>query len=260
MPPKPLRAPTAEEPRPCLLCEEDPRHPSSDGQPMADNDWQLWAMVRLIATFGNHYRRRPDVQVGGNQFIYYEQGNPAKRVAPDVYVAFDVPKRKRMVWKVWEEGKAPDFVLEVASRSTWRRDRNRKRKLYAKLGVREFWLFDPRGEFFDPPLEGRILQGGRYHPLPARLENGERVVRSRVLGLDLLARGEDLRLRDPATGEFLRTLEEAEEERRQAEVERKREAAARRKEAAARRSAEARVAELEAKIQALRLGSTSTPS
>lgn len=254
MPPKPLRAPPAEEPplrpfaaggpHPRLASEEDPRYPSSDGQPMADNDWQLWAMVRLISTLGNHYRRRADVQVGGNQLIYYQEGKAAKRVAPDVYVAFGVPKRKRMVYKVWEEAKAPDFVLEVASRSTWRKDRNRKRRLYAKLGVREFWLFDPQGKFFDPPLDGFILQGGNYHPLPVRLENGERVLRSRVLELDLIVRGEELRLRDPATGKFLRNLEEAEEDRD--------------RETTARHKAEARVAELETEIKALRADSTAS--
>ena len=215
--------------------EDDPLYPHSDGKPMAENDWQLWAMIRLISSLGFHYRDRPDVQAGGNNLIYYEEGDPAKRIAPDVYVAFDVPKRKRMVYKVWEEGKAPDFVLEVASRSTWRRDRNRK--LYAKLGVREFWLFDPQGKFFDLPLEGYVLEGRASRPLPGHVENGGWVMRSQVLGLDLVARGEELRLRNLDTGELLPNLEEAEDRAAQ--------------ESAARQAAEARIAELEARIREL---------
>lgn len=238
-----LHAPCAGPP-PRSATEDDPLYPCSDGKPMAENDWQLWAIIRLISSLGLHYRDRPDVQAGGNNLIYYEEGDPAKRIAPDVYVAFDVPKRKRMVYKVWEEGKAPDFVLEVASRSTWRRDQNRKRKLYAKLGVREFWLFDPQGKFFDPPLEGYVLEGSAYRPLPGQVENEGWVMRSQVLGLDLVAQGEELRLRDPDAGKLLPNLEEAEARATQ--------------ESAARQAAEARIAELEARVRELERKSQSS--
>ena len=88
-------------------------------------------------------------------------------------------------------------------------------------------------------------------------------VTSEVLGFELRderdTRGERrLRLRDLATGETLRTHEEAEaraeEEaaaRRAAEARAAEESAARRREAEARRAAEARAAELEARLQAL---------
>ena len=245
-----LRAPCAGPPSRGVV-EDDPLYPHSDGKPMAENDWQLWAIIRLISSLGLHYRGRPDVQAGGNNLIYYEEGDPAKRIAPDVYVAFDVPKRKRMVYKVWEEGKAPDFVLEVASRSTWRQDRSRKRKLYAKLGVREFWLFDPQGKFFDLPLEGYVLEGRAYRPLPGHVENGGWVMRSQVLGLDLVARGEELRLRNLDTGELLPNLEEAEDRAAQESSARRKAEARANREAEARQTAEARIAELEARIQEL---------
>ena len=128
-----------------------------------------------------------------------------------------------MIYKLWEEPKAPDFVLEVASENTWREDEGPKRTLYAQLGVREYWLFDPREEYFDPPLRRLTLVDGRYRSLPARVEGGRRVFRSEALGLDLRLEDGRLYFRDPATGEDLRTL----------------------------RSAEARIAELEARLRAV---------
>ena len=223
---------------------EDPLYPSSDGQPMCENTWQLRAMVDGISILRSRYQHNPDVFVGGDLLMYYEKGNPTQRVAPDVFVIFGVPDHHRMSYKLWEEGKAPDFALEVASESTWREDLGRKRDLYAKLGIGEYWLFDPQGEFLDPPLRGLVLQNGEYGELPGRMENGVRVLRSRVLGLDLRAEGSALRFRDPVTGEDLRTLEEADARGDQ-------EAAARQRAEAAKRTAQARNAELEARVRAL---------
>ena len=242
--------------RPALTSQvEDPLYPSSDGQPMAENTWQLRAMVDGISILRSRYRRNPDVFVGGDLLMYYEQGDPTRRVAPDVFVIFGVPDHHRMSYRLWEEGKAPDFALEVASESTWREDLGRKRDLYAKLGIGEYWLFDPQGEFLDPPLRGLVLQNGEYGELPGRMENGVRVLCSRALGLDLRAEGSALRFRDPVTGEDLRTLEEADARGDQ-------EAAARQRAEAAKRTAQARNAELEARVRALeaQLAAASPPS
>ena len=222
----------------------DPLYPSSDGRPMAENTRQFGVMVDCATVLRTRYRHRPDVFVGGDLLMYYERGNPARRVAPDVFVIFGVPDHDRMSYKLWEEGKAPDFVLEVASESTWREDVGRKRRLYAELGVREYWLFDPQAEFLSPSLQGLALRNGEYVELPERTESGVRVLRSLVLGLDLRREGGALRFRDPATGEDLRTLEEE-------TAARQREAKARQRAQAANRSAQARNAELEARVRAL---------
>ena len=211
-------------------------YPSSDGQPMAENDWQLHAMIDAIAALDVYFRHRPDVYVSGDLLIYFEEGNPGARVAPDVFVVLGAAKHKRMTYKLWEEPKAPDFVMEVASPKTWRRDAESKRKLYAELEVREYWQFDPRGDLLSPLLQGLCLHEGVYRPLPARGVDGTRVLASEVLGLDLRVEGGRLRFRDPVSGEDLRTLEEAETRLAQ--------------EAAARRAAEARVSELRARLDA----------
>ena len=214
---------------------EDPLYPSSDGLPLAENDWQLEAILDAIGVLKIRYGGRPDVYVSGDLLIYYEEGNPRKSVAPDVFVVFGAAQHKRNVYKLWEEPKAPDFVLEVASENTWREDLGRKRTLYAELGVREYWLFDPRDEYFDPPLQGLVLRERAYRALPALVDSGARTIRSEVLGLDLCAQRGVLRFRDPATGQYLKSHAEA--------------AAAAAEATEALRAAEARIAELEARLR-----------
>lgn len=215
---------------------EDPLYPSADGEPMAENVHQYQNAVDLYSVLNARLGRRPDVVVAGNFLIYFEKGDPTKRVAPDVFVAFDVLDHSPMSYKLWERGKAPDFVLELGSPSTWREDLGRKRGIYERLGVREYWLFDATGGLYLPRLQCLVLQGGKYRALPARVEKGRRLLRSEVLGLDLLVKKSVLRFQDPETKECLRTLEE--------------EAAARREVEAACQSAEARAADLAAQLRA----------
>ena len=218
-------------------------YPSSDGKPLAENDLQARAILYAFGALRVRYReRRSDVYVSADLLIYYEEGNPRVSVAPDVFVVFGVEDRKRMSYKIWEEGKGPDFVLEVASPSTWEEDVERKPDIYAGLGVREYFLFDPMDT---PRLRGYRLVGGGYERLSV-VESIDRTLTltSEVLGLELRTKGEEMRFHDPATGETLLSYGEEHAARRE-------EAAARRKEAAARRAAEARVAELEARVRAL---------
>ena len=225
-----------------FLPAEDPLYPSSDGLPLAENDWQLWAILDALGVLKIRYRDRPDVYVSGDLLIYYEEGNPRKSAAPDVFVVFGAANHKRNVYKLWEEPKAPDFVLEVASKNTRREDLGRKRGLYAELGVREYWLFDPKDEYFDPPLQGLVLRERAYRALPALVENGARTIRSEVLSLDLRAESGKLRFRDPATGQYLKSHAEATKALAE-------ERAARDEATTALRSAEARIAELEARLR-----------
>ena len=216
-------------------------YPTSDGKPLAENDPQLHAILYAVGALRVYYAARPDVYVSGDLLIYYEEGNPRVSVAPDAFVVFGIEDRMRGNYKVWEEGKGPDFVLEVASPNTWREDVGPKREVYAQLGVREYFLYDPRGEYLTPRLQGYGLVDGVYERMSA-VESLDRMLtmRSEVLGLELRAKvGGEMRFHDSATGEDL--LSHGEEH-----IARRREAAARRQEVAARRAAEARVAELEA--------------
>ena len=219
-------------------------YPCSDGQPMGESDLHIDCITYLRDALRRQFERRGqrDVYVAGNMFLYYEVGNPRAVVAPDVFVVLGAPAHPRDSYLLWKEPKGPDFVLEVTSASTRREDEGRKRELYAALGVQEYFLYDPRGEYLAPPLQGFRLRGGEYRPLPALtvLPGGGAAVRSEVLGLDLRNRREErmLRLHDPATGRDLLTY---------GELERAHEEEA----AAARRAAEARVAKLEARLRDL---------
>ena len=239
-------------------------YPSGDGKPMAENDWQLRAILDAFGVLDHYFRDRPDVYVSGDLFIYYEQGNPKARVAPDVFVVFGVPKHNRQVYKLWEEGPAPSFVMEVASRGTWREDEGRKAKLYQRLGVREYWQYDPTGDYLGLRLKGRRLVGGRYEPQPVvESLDGTVFLRSETLGLDFRVKGEERYFFDPAVGRPLPNWFGPDAARRDAETraddaeaqakatEARVEAAEARaeREAAARREAEARVAELEALLR-----------
>ena len=229
-------------------------YPSGDGKPTAENDAQLAVMLYAIGALRVYYRDRADVYVSGDLLMYYEKGNPRVSVAPDVFVAFGVEDRVREHYLVWKEGKAPDFVLEVASKSTWREDLGPKRGLYARLGVKEYWQYDPRGKYFTPVLQGLRLAGGAYvRQLAVTSPDGALTLTSETLELELRAQGGEMRFRDPVTGQTLLSYSETVAARREEAAARRTEAAARRaaesraeREAAARQAAEARVAELEA--------------
>ena len=197
-------------------------YPSSDGEPMSENQWQYVAMTDTVSALANHFIHRPDVFVAGDLLVYYRMNDNATRVAPDVFVVLGATgKHLRDSWIVWREGKAPDFVMEVASPSTWQRDAAEKRDIYAGMGVTEYWRFDPTGEHFTPQLVGERLAGGEYQPIPLETDgDGTLRGRSEVLALDICARpGLELRLYDPESGQWLRTHRESEEALQAAEDE-----------------------------------------
>ena len=230
-------------------------YPCSDGQPMAETQIHGECMMYVTAALRRWFEKhgRADVYVGSNNFLYYERGNPRAVVAPDVYVVLGAPAYPaRDTYMLWNEPKGPDFVLEVTSASTRRDDERRKRDVYAALGVREYFLYDPRAEYLTPPLQGFRLHEGEYRALPAVtvLSNCGVAVTSEVLRLELRDEREArmVRLHDRAVGEDLPTYGEAERTGREAAEARREEVTARRaaearlvREAAARRAAEARL-------------------
>lgn len=207
-------------------------YPESDGKPMAETDLHRDEMVRLITTLQAAFAERSDVYVSGNLLLYYEEGNPRRSVAPDVFVVFGILKHRREIYKLWDEGEAPSVVIEVTSRTTRREDLGRKRDLYARLGVREYYLYDPRFprlQYLNPPLQGNELVQGAYVRM-ASDDNG--ALMSSVLDMRLQLVDGLLHLFDARTG--VRILSPAE----RADVE-----------SARAETAERRVAELEALLR-----------
>ena len=108
----------------------DIEYPCSDGQPMAESDFQLIPLLYAVAALRLHFQHRSDVYVAGNLFIYYEEGNPLAAVAPDVFVVLGAPAHNRFTYRLWQEPKGTDWVMEVTSRTTRREAQGRKRRLY----------------------------------------------------------------------------------------------------------------------------------
>jgi Uma2 family endonuclease len=226
-------------------------YPSSDGEPMAEPPLHRDVMLDLIAMQKAHFAAEPDVYVSGNMMMYYVEGNPEKSVSPDVFVTRGIPKLpERDIYQIWREGKGPDVVIEVTSRSTARIDQRRKFDLYRDvLKVREYFLFDPRERTLaGASLAGFRLVQGEYQFIP---KAGGRLV-SEVLGLHLEPSGEQLRLYDPGRNAYLPTPAEI-----RAALER--ESALRlaaeeqvQREAALRLAAEAEVERLRSELEALR--------
>lgn len=136
-------------------------YPDSDDEPLPDGRYQVPYFVEIVGTVREHFRDRPDVEVSGNTFIYYEEGNPGRFISPDLHVTLGVTAEGfasmdyRNTYLVWEIGKPADFVLEIASESTARRDVTEKRVLYAQIGFGEYWRFDGSGgDFYGEPLVG----------------------------------------------------------------------------------------------------------
>ncbi len=210
------------------------QYPESDGQPMTESDATRNYLVYCVEALRLFFQSRPQVYVSGNLFIYYQEGHPEKSLSPDVFVIFGVSKRDRRSYKAWQEGgKLPSFVLEITSLTTKKQDEEVKPQLYARLGVQEYFQYDPTGDYLKPQLKGRQLVNGQYESIPATtLADGTMSFHSQTLGLDLrlllpnpVATGSpglspvarELRLFDPQTGTKLLNYQEAEQARQEAE-------------------------------------------
>lgn len=200
------------------LHHQEIEYPDSDGQPMAESTLHRRVMSDLIEALERRFEADPGVWVGGNLLLYYVEGNPRFSVSPDVLLA-PVAKWDRPIYKLWEEGQPPRFVIEVTSSTTRQEDLGKKKDLYQRLGVEEYILFDPLGDYLEPRLQGHRLQAGRYVQIPLQPDGS---LLSRVTGLILQPEGTNLRLIDAETGERLLWIAElraagrAAEERTQA--------------------------------------------
>ena len=198
-------------------------YPDSDGLPMAENESQFWPILYVGSALDRYYQDRDDVYVVGNLLLYYQEGDRSKVVSPDLMVVFGASKRIRSSYFLWQEPKAPDFVLEIASESTHRMDRGEKRGIYAGMGVSEYWQYDPVGDYLAPPLLGFRLVEGRYVPIPPVAKAGDPLaLRSEVLGLELHLKPdapvrEALHFYDPGCDEYLWTYREEVQARREVE-------------------------------------------
>ncbi|EKV01471.1 hypothetical protein Lepto7375DRAFT_3642 [Leptolyngbya sp. PCC 7375] len=151
-------------------------YPAGDGTPVAETYDHLYALFVTLEVL-RQYLLGKQATVLGNQFLYYAQGLPNLKVAPDVMVIFDVEPGGRDSYKVWEEGAIPVVVFEMTSKGTRQKDEVTKYELYEAMGVLEYWQFDPKGEWITAQLRGYRLENDSYKPITDNI--------SQVLGLRL---------------------------------------------------------------------------
>lgn len=177
-------------------------YPSEEPKKMGETDYQhiqisiLEQMLRVFLT------DRKDVYMASDLIFYYKEGNPNRRCAPDLMVCFGVENKKRRSYKLWEEKIVPQFVVEVASKETWEKDVTTKRRLYEKLGVKEYYVLDPEYKYLPQPMLVYRLEFGEL----VRVSVQNNRIFSEVLNLDLVNTGEDFRFFDTEKDKFLPTI------------------------------------------------------
>ena len=249
-----------------------------DPEPVEDAMQQLPTITRIYPMIEGHFSDRPDVLVTGEAYLCWDRSNRNAKLSPDCMVALGVNPEDVEIkngYLIWEMGKPPDVVIEVASEHTARADLTRKRKRYASLGIAEYWRLDPSGgDRYGEPLVGEYLSGGEYQRIELHEDDDGLVwARSEIMGINLRWDGRHFATQDPVTGYTMLGLVEANEtilamEREFAAEREARQAAearasqertgrlqerdARLQEQAARQAAESRLAELQAQLRQLR--------
>ena len=209
-----IHAAASYRPVPPVACDDE-GYPHDDSAPV-ENDYHGWLRGYFGSTMRARYRDRDDVYATTDLGVYFEKGNRAAVVAPDLMVVFGAAPHHRLSYKLWEEPKVPDFVAQVLSESTWRRDLTVKPALYQDLGVREFWIVDVIDKLPAPVIGSRLNSDGVYEPIPPSPDG---VLVSEVLGLALLDNDRNFRFRDLATGELIPDYTESEDMRKAAQAE-----------------------------------------
>ena len=194
-------------------------YPIEDDEPLAESEHQLFPLTYAHAALRSWFADDPTVWVGADMFLYYKEGVPQSVVAPDVFVVTQTHKRHlRNIFQTWIEGRVPELVIEIMSPSSVRRDTVEKYEVYERLGVREYWMYDPTEEgFLEPRLRGHALVDGEYRLIEVEEVDGKHVGTSEVLGLEFHADTEWFRFFDPVAGEYLPDSEERKRAQEEAE-------------------------------------------
>ncbi|HUG93401.1 MAG TPA: Uma2 family endonuclease, partial [Planctomycetaceae bacterium] len=187
-------------------------YPESDGKPVAETEihFEWITYVRDVLKFRYRGQR---VYVGANLLVYYVPGDPRKSFAPDDFVVKDCEPGLRRTFRIWDEQRTPDVVFEITSSSTRREDQGKKPKIYARIGVKELFLYDPTCDYLNPPLQGFRFENGRKVPIQP---DASGALECRELGLLLRLEERRLVFFDARTGERLLTEAEAAEARARA--------------------------------------------
>ncbi len=189
------------------IAEEEVHYPAELEKEMGETAFHYLLNSELFHLLRAFFKSSNDIAVAANMMVYYDQGNPKKWLAPDVFVCFNVENKIRRTFKTWEEGVFPQVVFEIASDSTFENDLGGKRLEYARLGVEEYYLLDPERQYLPSSLMAFRREGGRL--ISANVENNR--VLSPLLNIEIVDTGKSFRLFNPNTQEFLQAVLTGEE-------------------------------------------------
>jgi Uma2 family endonuclease len=197
-----------------------------------------WQALRYLLEPEGHY-------VSKDRWLRMDPDKEADKLLPDLLIARDLLERQ---WNVneylpWEVGKAPEVLGEFLSPSSEKADQGEKPERYGKLGVQEYFLFDPDGTYGVPRVQGWALRrDGRRETLP-RAADGS--IASRLVPVRFRLVNDHIGVIDTRTGQLALRYETAQQMLRE-------EIAARWQAKQAQQRAEAEVARLRAELERLR--------
>ncbi|MDQ3250275.1 MAG: Uma2 family endonuclease [Chloroflexota bacterium] len=168
---------------------------------MGETGLHVRAIMCLYSAMRVLFGMRNDVYIAADMFLYYEKGNPRANKSPDVMLVKGVRgNHERDSFKLWTENAVPSVIFEVTSPSTWKEDPINKKPIYERIGVQEYFIFDPLDHYLDEPLLGFRLNKGKYSPIP---HNEDGSMTSLELGITLHHQGHLLRSVSIETGELI---------------------------------------------------------
>ena len=177
-------------------------YPTEERKKMGETDFQHVQISILEQTLRLFLMDRQNVYIASDLIVYYEEGNPNRRFAPDLMVCFGAENKMRRTYKLWEEKVVPQVIIEVVSKETWQKDVTTKRRLYEKLGVAEYYVIDPEYKYLTQPILSYRLEFGEF----VRVSVQNNRIFSEALNLEIVNTGEDFRFFDVEKGEFIPTV------------------------------------------------------
>jgi len=181
-------------------------YPDSDGAPIGETGFHVDATFNLFGCLRHFLEDYPDIYAIAGMFLYYQEGNPSARKTVDIMIVKGVSKHERRSFKIWEEGAVPCMIVEITSKETQYEDMIRKGHVYATLGVREYFLFDPLRDYLESGFIGLRLKDGEYMNMTPK---GAGALFSQELGVFLQVEDKRVRIIDPRTQKPIPDLEEA---------------------------------------------------
>ena len=193
-------------------------YPEEREDDMGETSIHINLIADLLKTLKLFFKKREDVFLSANMNLYFEPGNSRRWYAPDLLVAFGVPNVERSSYLLWREQVFPQVLIEIASEKTWKNDVDEKLRIYEEFGAEEYYILDPEFAYLPAPLTAFRRQGANF----IELDVIDDKIFSPRLGLEIVRTENTFRLFNPNANEFLLTLEESEDKRKQAENENER--------------------------------------